>query len=49
MCKLKENKKKFGISFIPSKLLNDRKYKKIIGRIFSDIFLRYLKVIIANF
>tara|TARA_B110000037_G_scaffold215437_1_gene272826 strand:- start:1030 stop:1179 length:150 start_codon:yes stop_codon:yes gene_type:complete len=49
MCKLKENKAKFGTAFAPSKLLNDRKYKRIIGSNFRDDSLIDLKVYIINF
>ena len=47
--KLKENKAKFGNSFNPSKLLNDRKYKRIIGKDLRNISFKYLKVYITNF
>ena len=49
MCKLKENKAKFGTAFTPSKLLNDKKYKRIIGNDFSEYSFKYLRVNITNF
>tara|TARA_B110000967_G_C18837083_1_gene537325 strand:+ start:456 stop:605 length:150 start_codon:yes stop_codon:yes gene_type:complete len=49
MWKLKENKTAFGTAFNPSKLLNEIKYKRMIGRDFKNISFRYLKVYIINF